>query len=146
MLFRSGPAERRLRLALFESNYGRQGGWYVEREGRRLALLTEPRFEEMFWDSYRLEVLTDDPEERQRIPTDPAWWLQEGIAYRSRTFGVTAPAFPAGHVFTESGRVVLRGLHLFVGPPDLWEQILLWLRRRMTRRDTGDEAADRSQP
>jgi hypothetical protein len=50
--------DRERRLRIFETNYGREAGWYVEHAGRRVALLTAPRFEEMFWDSYRIEPLT----------------------------------------------------------------------------------------
>ena len=55
--------ERRLRI--FETDYGRQVGWFMEHHGRRVAELTEPRCEDMFWDSYRIDLLTDDPAERE---------------------------------------------------------------------------------
>jgi hypothetical protein len=38
--------ERHLRL--IESNYGRDSGWYAERGGQRLAVLTDCRWVDMF--------------------------------------------------------------------------------------------------
>jgi hypothetical protein len=49
--------DRRRRLALFESDCGRKTGWYVEYEGRPIAVLTDPRYEDMFWVSYHIEAL-----------------------------------------------------------------------------------------
>ena len=133
--------ERGLRLHLFETNYGRSDGWQVERDGRVMALLVEPQFEEMFWDSYRVEVQVDDPEERRRILKEPGWWLQPGLVFRGRTVGAVASgAFPAGQVFMDSGRILMRGLHFLVEPPDLWERILLWWRKQTRSRRVSPSA------
>jgi hypothetical protein len=80
---------------------------------------------EMFWVSYALEPLVDDPAERERIVSDRTWWHQSGLKFRNREFGIVAPLAFAGGV-TESGRVVMRALYLDVGPPTMWER--LWLR------------------
>ena len=115
------------RLRVFQTNYARGGGWYVESDGRQLALLTDPRSEEMFWDSYAVEPLADDSAERERIGSDPSWWLRPGLEFRSREFGVVAPtAFVAGCVFSGAGRVLMRALYLYIGPPTMWERF--WLR------------------
>jgi hypothetical protein len=137
------PDRRRWRLRVFQTNYARGGGWYVERDGRQLALLTDPRFEEMFWDSYAAEPLADDPAERERIGSDPSWWLQPGLAFRSREFGIVAPtAFVAGCVFSGPGRVLMRALYLYIGPPTMWERFWLrWVAR--PRRAEPPAAADR---
>jgi hypothetical protein len=63
-----------LRLQILESNYGRDGGWYVEDEGERVALLSEPEYHDMFWESYRIEVLSDDPVTRQAALTSVSFW------------------------------------------------------------------------
>lgn len=125
------PAKlRRRRLAIFASDYGRDGGWFVEWQGRRVALLTDPRFAEMFWDSYRIEPITDDPAEVQRLVNDIDWWLELKFVYRSRQFDEVAEfAFPAG-AFPEAGRVQMRGLYLNIGQMWLWEKMVVWLRRR----------------
>src|ERR1051326_7193222 len=60
------------RLRIWETNFGREAGWLIERHGQPIAILTEPRSEDMFWDSYRLEILTNDPELRQRFLTSPS--------------------------------------------------------------------------
>lgn len=121
------PEDRRWRLRVFQTNYGRGGGWYVEQAGKRLALLTDPLFEGMFWDSFAVEPLMEDPAERERIVSDPEWWYQSGLEFRSREFDHVAPtAFVAGRVFSGQGRVLMRALYLYIGPPTMWERF--WLR------------------
>ncbi len=129
------PVLRRWRLRVFQTNYGREAGWYVESDGRRCALLTGPRFEEMFWESYAVEPLADDPDERQRIVGDPEWWLGRELKFRNREFDILAPtAFVAGCVFCEPGRVLMRALYLYIGPPTTWERLWLWWLSRRQRR------------
>lgn len=126
----SDPDERRKRLRWFETNAGRKAGWYVELEGRRLASLVDPRFEDMFWDSYRLEVLTADPEERQHLLSSREWWLRTELTYRNKAFDVVISyPFPSLAGPSGDGRVMIRSLYL-VGPPiTLFERLVLWLRR-----------------
>jgi hypothetical protein len=129
-----GQLTRRLRLELFETDYGRTAGWYVERAGQPVAVLLDPRFEDMFWDSYQVEPLVDDPNERSRIQCDQRWWHQRGLVFRNRYFGAAADtAFAAGDVFTEDGRVIVRGLYFRGADPDSWERIVMWARRRLGR-------------
>lgn len=124
------------RLRIWETNYGRDGGWVVERRGRVIAVLTDPRFEDMFWDSYRLEVVTDDPELRRRMQTPELWAAaeSEGLVWRSREFGeVAGGAFPALSPFPEAGRLTVRRLYLSIGEPWPWDKLVLWWRRRKQR-------------
>jgi hypothetical protein len=121
------------RLRIWETDYGRVPGWLVERDGHPIAQLTEPRFEEMFWDSYRLEILTDDAELRCRMLTSEFWNHAESerLVWRSREFGEQAPnAFPSGDPFPEPGRLMIRGLYLSIGAPTLFDRAVLWLRRQ----------------
>ena len=120
------------RLKIWETDYGRAAGWLVECDGHPIAQLTEPRFEEMFWDSYRLEILTDDSELRRRILTDEFWdnAESEGLVWRSGEFGEQAPnAFPSGAPLREPGRVVMRALYLSIADPTLFDGAVLWFRR-----------------
>jgi hypothetical protein len=120
--------DRERRLRIFETNYGREAGWYVEHRGRRIALLSVPRFEEMFWDSYRIEPLTEDPEAAQLL-TSPERWLNGELVFRSCEFGAIAEnAFAAGQPFCDEHRVLIRGLYLGIGRPSVWERLLLWYR------------------
>lgn len=82
--------ERRLRI--WETDYGRDGGWLIERRGEVIAVLTDPRWEDMFWHSYRMEVTAADPELRQRLQTREFWAVAEaeGLVWRSREFGEVA--------------------------------------------------------
>lgn len=120
--------ERERRLRIFETNYGREAGWYVEHRGRRIARLTAPRCEEMFWVSYRIEPLTEGPEETQLL-TSPEGWLNGEFVFRSCEFGeIAEDAFPAGGPFCEDHRVVMRGPYIGIGRPSVWERLLLWCR------------------
>lgn len=120
-------SERELRLQIIETGYGRDAGWIVELRGRQVALLTEPRFEDMFWDSYRVEPLTDDPAEREELLTSSDRWQVGGFVYRNRQFGRVAENAFASWI-SEEGRVHMRALYLDVGEPSLWERVRLWMR------------------
>jgi hypothetical protein len=45
----------RKRLEIWETNYGRDAGWILERNGQPIAILSNWRNQEMFWDGYDLE-------------------------------------------------------------------------------------------
>jgi hypothetical protein len=108
------------RLQIWETDYGRDCGWVIEREGKPIAVLTEPRYEEMFWDSYRMEIVADDPELRAQMLTAEFWARAEaeGLVWRNREFGEVAQfAFPALAPFPEPGRLLMRGLYLPIDEP-----------------------------
>jgi hypothetical protein len=91
----------------------------------------------MFWDSYRMEIVADDPALRQRMQTPEFWagteWV--GLVWRSREFGEVAEnAFPALAPFREPGRLTMRGLYLPIGEPWPWDRLVLWWRRRRRAR------------
>jgi hypothetical protein len=117
------------RLRILQTDYGRASGWYVERDGRRLAALTDAREEEMFWDSYRLVPLTDDVGEVAELYSDGFWDDHKRLTFRSREFGEVPPnAFPGGKAGTAlraTGRVCMRGLYLAV-PCYPWDRLELW--------------------
>lgn len=84
-------------------------GWFVEMDGRAVAILTDPQLHDMFWVSLNLQTITDDPIERLRISTDRDWWLNSKLTLRNRLTEIaTDQVFPAGDVFNDSGRVILR--------------------------------------
>lgn len=126
----TNTAEQERRLRIFETNYGRDAGWFVERDGLRLALLTDCRFEDMFWDSYKIEPLVEDPMERAALLESPELWLSCEFTYRNQLFedGVVESAFVAEQPFWEPGRVSMRGLYLIIGEPMAKERLLLRLR------------------
>ena len=102
---------RRIRATRF----GRDSGWHVEFNGEVVAVLTDPRFHDMFWDSYRLEIVTADVELRQRMQTVEFWTIDPTVTltWRSREFGdVVDHAFAGGDSFREPGRLIVRGLYL----------------------------------
>lgn len=127
------------RLRIWETNFGRDAGWIAERDGIPLAVLTEPRFEDMFWDSYHLEVIAEDPEIRTAMLSEEFWhgngWV--GLVYRNREFGeIVEIAFPAVDAFPEPGRLMIRALYLPIGQPWPWDWLVLWVRRLWQRKDS----------
>jgi hypothetical protein len=118
------------RLRIWETNFGRDDGWLVERNGQPIAILTQPRYEEMFWESYRLDVVAKDSDLRQLMETQEFWKTATDLTFRSRKFGTVATsAFPSLTPLSEHGRLTMRGLHLFIGNPWPWDKVVLWLRR-----------------
>lgn len=124
------------RLRIWETNYGRDAGWLVERQGKTIAVLTDPRWEDMFWVSYRMEITTDDSELRTQLQTESFWARaeSEALVWRNQEFGEVAEmAFPALSPFTEPGRLKMRALYLPISEPWLWDSIVLWFRKRGRR-------------
>jgi hypothetical protein len=119
--------ERRLRI--FESNFGRDAGWYVEYEEHRIAVLTDPRPADMFWYSYTIDPLVEDLGRRADLLDSRVHWDRCDFIYRNRVFDQTAPGWvSAGQPPFENGRALMRGLYLNIGHPSLWERFLLVLR------------------
>jgi hypothetical protein len=141
-----------LRRRIIESNYGRDGGWVVEYEGQPVAILTDCRSLEMFWDTYKIDVVTPDPRVRDDLLTNPSFWNPRSIVWRSRLFGLVAPlAFVAGDGIrtrpftTDGGHLIVRALYLkpppevrawymhlfdwFTGDEPLHAAPLAWLKR-----------------
>jgi hypothetical protein len=119
------------RLRIWETNYGRGAGWIIEREGKPLAILSDCRYEDMFWDSYRIQPITEDADGK-RMLTQEFWtgsdWV--GLTWRNRDFDLPPLApFPAGEPIREPGRVTVRGLYLPIGDPRWWDRLVLWVRR-----------------
>jgi hypothetical protein len=119
------------RLDIIESGFGRLGGWYVEENGERLAALVDVRFADMFWDSYRLEVLTTDPIQRAKLLT-AEFWTSDGLAFRSIPFGEVSrravPSLSASTTLRATGRIEMRWLRLPVQCQP-WDWAAIQLRR-----------------
>jgi hypothetical protein len=116
------------KLEIWDSNYGRDFGWIVERDGREIAILSEPRNEEMFWDSYTITITTNDPNLKARMAT-PLFWENaemEKIVIRSKAFGLVAPhAFPAMSPLLGTNRLLMRGVYLPIGTPTYLDRFCL---------------------
>ncbi len=119
------------RLSLWETNYGRDCGWHIERNGAVIAKLTDSRYEDI-WESYRMEVTTDDPILRDRLHTKEFWAQAEaeGVRWRNLQFDELAEfAFPGLSPFPEPERLIMRGLYLPTDPLRLYDKIMLAIRR-----------------
>jgi len=106
------------------------GSWFVERDGRTVALLTDPQFVDMFWYAWRLEPLSENPAERETILSSSYWdpALLSQTVFRSREYGAVADAFWAGSDPVQEGRLVMRGLYQPVSGPWPWDRVMLWVR------------------
>jgi hypothetical protein len=126
-------SRRRSRLEVLDADHGRDFGWFVEKDGQRVALLTNPRFVDMFWYSYTVEPTGATDAERAPVYTKE-FWNQAGMTFRNRETGEIAPnAFPGGLTPTrEQPLVLMRALHIG-RPPGLIERAMLWIRRRRRR-------------
>lgn len=126
------------RLRLWETSYGRSAGWVAEWNGEPVAVLTDPRWTDMFWYTYRFEVIADDPDLARRLKTDEFWDSGEShrLVWRNREFGeVATRAWAAGRLREEPDRLVMRGLYLPCGEPWPWDEVVLWVRRRRRHHD-----------
>ncbi len=86
------------RLRIWETNYGRDCGWQIERNGDVIAILSEPRYEEMFWESYQMEIVTEDLELRGRLLTTEFWAVAEaeGVRWKGGGRGDTPLCYLCG--------------------------------------------------
>jgi hypothetical protein len=87
--------------------------WLVEIDGRPAALLTDSQWADMFWNSYRMTPLTDDPETLAQLQDVEFWRACEtrGVKFRNRATSLVAEyAFPGWDPFPEPGRIVMRGI------------------------------------
>jgi hypothetical protein len=118
--------ERELRILYWTS----ADEWYAEIDNRRIALLTDARFEDTFWYSYSVHRLTDDPVDIEKLYK----WENAEVKFRHKATEVMAPfAFPSvvylnydestKERITASGRISMRSLYLMMPPLTLWERL-----------------------
>lgn len=119
---------REIRLAYWTSD----SEWYVELNGRRIALLTDVRFEEMFWVNCKIESLSSD-----QADIEAFFHTGTSCQFVHVKTGLVAEAITSGR-YTDvdelqkhraSGRVVVRGLYVNMAPLTPWEKFLLFRRR-----------------
>jgi hypothetical protein len=92
-----------------------------------VALLTEPKFSDMFWYWWRIEPLSDNPDERAAVLSTDFWRLENlsTTQFIDREFGIPADAFWGGTGFRD-GRILMRGLYLGV-PAHWWDRWMVWI-------------------
>jgi hypothetical protein len=111
------------------------GGWFVERDGRSVALLTEPQLVDMFWYAWKLEPLVEDPAGSAAILSREYWdWeFLPRTHFRSREYRTLTDAFWSGDPVRD-GRLVMRGLYQPIAAPWPWDEVVLWVRGWLRRR------------
>ncbi len=57
---------------LRKSNFGRLDGWYIEYQGETIGELVDYRWNDMFWDSYRL-IPKEDDHCKELLRRDDLW-------------------------------------------------------------------------
>lgn len=101
---------------VLDTAWGRKSGWFVEHDGRIVAVLEDYRQVDMFWASYQLEVTTKDEQVARKLLDIQFWqehFYEQGFTIRSREFGLIADRCLVSALI--SGRLSVRGL--FVSPP-----------------------------
>lgn len=118
-----------------KASYGRDFGWFMERDGVVIGQLTDWRFEDMFWCSYAVEPL-GDTEEQRRVVYDPSTWQAYPLTFRNRVTGdVATDAIASGTPSEGQPRVNMRFLYL--RPQLSWYerlQLWWWMRQRTRER------------
>lgn len=97
---------------LAQSDYGREFGWYIEHEGDIIGELSDPIWEGMFWDSYKLTASSSVGE---RVLLDPSMWNECRFRYRNMVLGeYAANAYPGGTTVESLAirRIAMRALYL----------------------------------
>jgi hypothetical protein len=103
----------------------------IERDETPIAILSDPQFEDMFWNSWHVEPLVADPAERAAMLTPEYWSTQDcrSIRYVCRRSGQVATlALWAGQPI-RNGRLVMRGLYVpqrvrFAQSPWRWLELV----------------------
>ena len=96
---------------LKESNYGRNFGWYIFYEEKKIGELIDCKFEEMFWDSYK--VIHYGEEELNILKTNK-YWEEVKFQFKNKVINEFAENAFGSHLnYTEnkSERILMRGLY-----------------------------------
>ncbi|MEM9252810.1 MAG: hypothetical protein AAGB29_10720 [Planctomycetota bacterium] len=125
----------REKLAIWESNFGRSDGWILEVDGHPTAVLDDNEYYDMFWDSYRVSLLPESKYTLDEVFT-MEFWCKRSLVYRSKATDITTrqAVISSGEAFPKPGRVVLRGLYISIGMPNVIDQCALAWRRYWTKR------------
>jgi hypothetical protein len=99
---------------LIKTDYGRSCGWYIEKDGEVISELNDCQYEDMFWQSYRLDIVTNSPDLRDKIMTNEFWQNFEELVFRNREFGdIVDSCFPAvSQSFINPVRIRMRALYI----------------------------------
>jgi hypothetical protein len=113
-----------LALQLWESEMGRNFGWFVEYEGAVIGELDNPQVSEMFWVSYAARPL--GPQYANDFSNEDLW-VGCKFRFRNRVMNeYVDTAACSGRPIFDDGRVYMRGLYLL---PASWiESCVITLR------------------
>jgi hypothetical protein len=108
-------------------------GWFVELAGVRVAALSKPKFIDMFWQEFEVELLTDDPQVISQM-RDIEFWSSSSVRYRNRAFfDLVVRAFAGGSPLRR-GQVSMRGLDPGIGKERMLRKFHSLRRRKAQRR------------
>ena len=127
----SEDLDRRLRI--IESSYGREHGWYLEHQGVCIAVLSEPKWVDMFWVKYRIEPTSDTLTFCELLRTDQ-FWTSCDYVFRNRVFHDEVVDQAFGNHGPLENEVTVRGLYLTIKEPTLWEALKCFRRLRRARK------------
>jgi hypothetical protein len=123
----------RRNLEVYRSDFGRNFGWWVELDGKRLTALVDAVWlsDDQFWHLYRIVPLTSDPQDVAAISSE-AFWFRPGVMFINQRYGTRVTDAVAGPVWGRDGVYLIMMRHLFVPVrfPLLWEFVCLFLPTR----------------
>lgn len=95
---------------------GEELSWIGEWDGKPVVRLSNPHSEDMFWESYGMEIISDDPKICDMLQNSDFWSGNDCLKLlwrNSETNRVAPCALPASrsNPFTGTGRLLIRGLH-----------------------------------
>lgn len=120
-----------VRLQIWESDYGRNGEWLVERYGEPIAILTDPVPADMFWVNYKITPTSTDTTLRN-VMLSNTFWRQgavAGLKWRSCDFGTVVDAIAVLLPTPTLERISMRGLYIPIAGPNLWDRGILAFRK-----------------
>ena len=122
---------RELRRRIRASDNGRATGWIVEFQGEPVAVFDDCRYADMFWESYRVTLLTQNETIVARMQSR-RFFDEPEICFRSREFpDIPLPFQPLVHFKMGDERAVVRGLYFVIDPPTptpptFWKRLFWW--------------------
>jgi hypothetical protein len=130
---------------VWETNYGRDCGWVVEKDGKVVALLVNGTCMEMFWDEYDVIAVCDENENGDRVFTKEFWdsFCSDTFRVRSYEFLDEVPTFPGGISRSQVDKVSMHALYIHIGEPGILDWMVLNFRRRFGKQFKSTELKEK---
>lgn len=89
------------------SDYGRYSTWLVENDEKTIAKLSDARFEDMFWYSYKITFL----DRENMISSIPQSWREDNFKFKNEYFSKYAE-YPFSNDMLIDRRLKMKALYI----------------------------------